>query len=280
MLNGSLSLSLINPYQCTEAIIQYLEFLTSSLEPKDFDRLIPSVDELCSLYNLEPSVAFLIARPKITFKIKEAQEASKQSASKGWNTALTEISNAIQPILPQEIWKGISPQFFVTFWQLSLFDIFVPTERYKEQIAKQERIIQELGDQKDPSPDAKKKREKERERCQGVIERLNAELVAQNKNHEETIRRITYEKEHWFEQSTNVVAATNNLFQYCIFPRCLMSPADASFCAKFIHLMHKQGTANFSSLGFFDRVWSFFWILPSFLREFNNLFRFFAWIVV
>jgi len=131
----------------------------------------------------------------------------------------------------------------------------VPTERYKEQIAKQERIIQDLVSQRDPATEVK--RRKESERCQGVVKKLQAELEEQSRNYDQTIRRLRFEKEHWFAHAGNVVLATNNLFQYCIFPRCLMSPADASFCAKFVLLMHTTGTANYSSLGFFDRVWGF-----------------------
>jgi THO complex subunit 2 len=241
-------------------LIQFLEFLTMNLEPKVFDLLIPSVEELCSVYGLEPSVAFLIARPKLTFKIKEANDAHKlanpnsSAVSRGWNENLSQIAASIQPILPAEIWKGISPQFFVTFWQLSLYDIFVPTERYKEQVAKQEKMMQEVSDQRDAAT-TELKRRKEKERFQAVIEKLKAELQEQTRSHEFTMKRLMFEKEHWFEQASSVVAATTNLFQYCIFPRCLMSAADASFSAKFVLLMHKTGTANFSSLGFYDRVW-------------------------
>jgi len=240
--------------QCTEALIQYLEFLGLNLEPKKFDSILPPVDELCGAYGLEPSVAFLIARPKITHRIRDSTDI--KAPTTGWNPGLEEIARSIRPILPQEIWRGISPQFFVTFWQLSLYDILVPTDRYKEQISKNERLLAELADQRDSTAEQKKRREKEREKAQALIDRLRAEMLEQSKNHEVTLKRLTYEKDHWFEGASNVVLATSNLFQHCLFPRCLMSPADASFCAKFVHYMHKAGTINFSSLSFLDRVTS------------------------
>jgi len=100
----SVSKKVPSSLQCTEALVQFLEFLTSNLEPKVFDALIPNVDELCSAYGLEPSVAFLISRAKLTFKIKEAEQ---QGTPSKWNEGLAKIAETIQPILSPEIWKGI-----------------------------------------------------------------------------------------------------------------------------------------------------------------------------
>ena len=42
--------------------------------------------------------------------------------------------------------------------------------------------------------------------------------------------------------------------QLCIFPRMILSPNDAVFCALFIRTIHDMKTAGFSTLIMFDRV--------------------------
>ena len=38
------------------------------------------------------------------------------------------------------------------------------------------------------------------------------------------------------------------LAQTCVFPRCVQSPEDAVFCAKFIKLLHNLRTPNLSTI--------------------------------
>jgi len=42
--------------------------------------------------------------------------------------------------------------------------------------------------------------------------------------------------------------------QHCIFPRCVLSPTDAVYCARFILLLHTIGAFNFSSLFTYDKA--------------------------
>lgn len=44
------------------------------------------------------------------------------------------------------------------------------------------------------------------------------------------------------------------IFQQCIFPRSLLSLADASYCARFLKTMHTLGTHSFYSLWFYNDV--------------------------
>ena len=42
--------------------------------------------------------------------------------------------------------------------------------------------------------------------------------------------------------------------QECLHPRVKLSPIDASFCARFLRVLHNAGAANFPSLHIYDRV--------------------------
>jgi len=186
-------------------------------------------------------------------KIKKFPNVTPSSSDPlAWNPQLSSIASNISSILPPEVWKGIrfffyskskkkkkkkkkyitieslsnqliSPGFYLTFWQLSLYDIFVPVERYKEQIAKQERHIQELDESKDSMQEAKKKKEKDR--CQSIIDKLKKELQDQNDNHKFTMKRLEYEKHSWihsgplfflpFRCSRLLISASFISFQRC-----------------------------------------------------------------
>jgi THO complex subunit 2 len=45
---------------------------------------------------------------------------------------------------------------------------------------------------------------------------------------------------------------SNQLHQYCFFPRALLTPSDAIFVAQFIRCAHDMGTAAFSTLFAYD----------------------------
>ncbi|KAH9641006.1 hypothetical protein HF086_015102 [Spodoptera exigua] len=42
--------------------------------------------------------------------------------------------------------------------------------------------------------------------------------------------------------------------QLCLFPRCVFTPADALYCAEFVHTVHSLRTPNFSTLLCYDRL--------------------------
>jgi THO complex subunit 2 len=84
------------------------------------------------------------------------ESANEQSGVE--DTGIRDVINDVINILPEGVWKFIHPQFYVTFWQLSQYDIFVPRERYKAEIAKQKAIAEQLSSERDP----KKKKERDR----------------------------------------------------------------------------------------------------------------------
>ncbi|KAK9763193.1 THO2 plays a role in transcriptional elongation, variant 2, partial [Basidiobolus ranarum] len=174
-----------------------------------------------------------------------------------WQKGLSNIISDVTEILPVAAWKGISPQFYVTFWQLSLYDIHIPKDRYKAEIAKQRQIIHALdNDRNDLSSTSMNRKKKEKEKAQFIIDKLDRELGAQIANYEKTMARLRVEKDFWFIGCSNRYDIITQLIQYCVHPRCLFSANDAMFAAKFIKLMHSIGTANFSSLTLYDRILS------------------------
>lgn len=44
------------------------------------------------------------------------------------------------------------------------------------------------------------------------------------------------------------------IVEYCIQPRCLLSPMDADYCAEIITYLHKEGTPGFWTINVYNHV--------------------------
>lgn len=112
--------------------------------------------------------------------------------------------------MPESMQPYMSPGFFVTFWQLSLYDILIPMERYQNEVDRLNGLVRELdatirtavpsfpGQVVDKAAEAEAKRA--RDRCMQTIQALNAELKAHTEAYEATRKRLTTEKGHWFSK--------------------------------------------------------------------------------
>lgn len=148
-------------------------------------------------------------------------------------------------------------------------------KRMRRSIDEIDRFVPPIGGEPDPKANATKRR-KERERCTtnrlklqvehsrtagrwgegrgGGLERggeercstnrlkLQAEQREQEAHCTGVMRALAEGKEGWFSESAveKPAESMNHLLQHCIFPRCVFSPADAVYCAKFVQLMHSQ----------------------------------------
>lgn len=70
-----------------------------------------------------------------------------------WYEALREVMlpviQSVQPLHSSKVWEDISPQFMVTFWSLTMFDLYVPLESYQREINKLKSLSQQALDSKD-----------------------------------------------------------------------------------------------------------------------------------
>ena len=160
-----------------------------------------------------------------------------------------------------------SPHFYTTFWQLSLYDISVPSTTYTQESQKLATEIKKKdADRTDMSPLAVQRRRRERDRLQSLIDQLNKDFKVQTAAYRSTKDRLSKEKDYWFNwaklsSASEAVPPRNKtvlaILQHCIIPRSMFGPNEAIFCAKFVREMHRLGTKNFSSLTLFDKVFSF-----------------------
>lgn len=185
-----------------------------------------------------------------TDPVSEAPVATP-GAKDVWHPMLTDLISQMSHVLGDKIKQALSPAFVTTFWQLSMYDISVPIERYGHESAK----LQSLAKTREWSMVDKETGKSKAFTVPARKEALNSDMHEHMKVYEATKKRISNEKQHWF---TDVNARRNSsinfYIQYCIMPRVVLSPEDALYCARFSKLMHTYGVPSFPTLLFLDRV--------------------------
>ncbi|MCO5583306.1 hypothetical protein L7F22_037216 [Adiantum nelumboides] len=58
---------------CQEILFQYIEFLHNQLDSQSYSDLIPTMDDLCRRFELEPAIASHLVRPRLTLRVRLAQ---------------------------------------------------------------------------------------------------------------------------------------------------------------------------------------------------------------
>uniref|UniRef100_UPI00193A5896 THO complex subunit 2-like n=1 Tax=Styela clava TaxID=7725 RepID=UPI00193A5896 len=253
--------------QCHDTLVQFGNFLSIQLSMDEYVKRFPPIDVLARDYHTPVDVAYFLSRPmyanQISSKYDEIRrsEKSKQKSSsleknQRYITACQSVMNPVYEMIkgtqPDKVWNDISPQFYTTFWSLSLYDVQVPTEAYDREISKLRQQVD--GMLMEGSHDTRKRRE--RERCESLASKLKEEQRKQEDHKARVRARLKSEREGWFLARTSKNDAITKFLQLCVFPRCVFSPLDAIYCAKFIQIMHLLRTPNFSTLLCFDRVFS------------------------
>ncbi|XP_026677616.1 THO complex subunit 2 [Diaphorina citri] len=251
-----------------DTLVQYGTFLGSTMSVDEYTSRLPPIQTLLEEYHINIDVAFFITRPMFNHAIsikfdalRKADPNSKKSPAVKQQKYVEAVKEVMGPVIksviplhPPKVWEDIAPEFLVTFWSLTTYDLFVPVEAYTREVNKLK--VQSLNtiDSKE-LPVAKIK--KESDKFNSLMEKLTDEKKKQQEHVERVMARLNQEKDIWFVSRSPKGAKNetiNQFLQLCIFPRCIFTSVDAVFCAKFVHLLHKLKTANFSSLLCYDRL--------------------------
>ncbi|PON53679.1 THO complex [Trema orientale] len=268
--------------RCHGTLLQYVDFLCSSVTPAStYAQLIPSLDDLVHKYHLDPEVAFLIYRPVMRlFKIQGTSDIfwpldnndtssvaianSDSEAAERSDDVVLDLGSSRTPVmwsdlliivktmLPPKAWNSLSPDLYTTFWGLTLYDLYVPRNRYESEISKQHAALKALEEFSDNSSSAITKRKKDKERIQESLDRLTGELRKHEENVASVRRRLFREKDNWLSSCPDTLKINMEFLQRCIFPRCTFSMPDAVYCAVFVHTLHSLGTPFFNTVNHID----------------------------
>ncbi|TIA93347.1 hypothetical protein E3P99_00126 [Wallemia hederae] len=183
--------------------------------------------------------------------VKMETDAATDASNEVWHPMLSDVIEQMGHVLGDKIKQALSPAFVTTFWQLSMYDISVPIERYGQETNK----LQTLAKTREWTAVDKETGKSKASTVPARKEALNSDMREHMKVYEATIRRISAEKQYWFtDVSSRKNSSINFYIQYCVMPRVVLSPEDALYCARFSKLMHSYGVPSFPTLLFLDRV--------------------------
>ncbi|MFS8034579.1 putative THO complex, subunitTHOC2, THO complex subunit 2 protein [Helianthus anomalus] len=261
--------------RCHGSLLQYVEFLCGAMTSvNSYAQLVPDLHDLIHLYHLEPEVAFLIYRPVMrlfrcqttsdVFWPLDCDESSSSSAQGKEGELILDIGpprkpvtwsdllETVRTVLPAKAWNSLSPDLYATFWGLTLYDLYVPRNRYESEIAKQHAALKALEELSDNSNSAITKRKKDKEKIQESLDKLTSELQKHEENVASVRRRLAREKDNWLSSCPDTLKINMEFLQRCIFPRCTFSMPDAVYCAMFVHTLHSLGTPFFNTVNHID----------------------------
>ena len=253
--------------QCQDTLVQFGQFLATNLSIDDYTLRLPPMNELLTRYHVNSDLAFFLARPMFNHQISLRLDALRRDDPKAWKSktdgekneiyvkaareVMEPVITAIRPLHPARVWVDISPQFFTTFWSLTMYDLFVPDPIYEKEIAKLKMAPSKVDENKDLNASRKKK---EKERIQTMMEKLIDEQKKQREHVDRVRARLEAEKDTWFLSRSSNQPTLTTFLQLFLFPRCIFTAIDAIYCAKFVQTLHMLKTPNFSTLLLFDRV--------------------------
>ncbi|XP_051513509.1 THO complex subunit 2-like isoform X1 [Myxocyprinus asiaticus] len=252
--------------QCHDTLVQFGGFLASNLSTEDYIKRVPSVDILCNQFHTPHDAAFFLSRPMFAHQIlskydelKKAEKGNRQQQKVHKYIAACEqvmapVHEAVVSLHLPKVWDDLRPQFYATFWSLTMYDLAVPHNAYEREVNKLKMQIKAIDENTEMQPLSKKKKEKER--CTALQDKLQEEEKKQLEHVQRVLQRLKLEKDNWLLAKSTKNETITKFLQLCIFPRCVFSAIDAVYCARFVELVHQQKTPNFCTLLCYDRVFS------------------------
>jgi THO complex subunit 2 len=173
-----------------------------------------------------------------------------------WHPILQKLMDEIQPVLPPNAWQTVGLPFYVTFWQLSVYDVHIPGKAYEDEMERLKRKVSSISnDRTDVSVAGTQRKEREKKQIQELQDRLLEENKQHLVSYEQTRSRLQKEKDHWFPGMRGKYEALNlALLEQCFLPRLLLSSIDSFYCFKIMKFLHTSGTPNFRTVGLLDQL--------------------------
>ena len=244
-----------------DCFLSLIDFISQAAAREKYMKLVPPFQQIFGV--LEPPLAYAALRPGLPPFARGASKADAK-ASLVATPEEVELHKQLLGVAQQCLTRsteedGLSMDFYVTFWRLSLQDIFVPTDGY-------EKVLSRMMNSQRQFEDTKARMERNRNfdnhsrdyktlqrnivRQKEVYDKVKEEHLQQKLNFEKVLARLELEKSGWFLKKDQ--EATQALVAEMFMPRALTSYADAMFCCKFVRLLIRMKTPGFLFLDFFN----------------------------
>lgn len=250
---------------CQDVLMQFTDFLLSSgsiNNGKSVESLVdvmPSMSYLLGDVGLAIPIAFQLVRPLVRAALHYGENPNSAPPNlQQWHPFSQDMKNVVCQYLPADVWCAISPELYLTFWSLSVYDVFLPKLKYEAEIKRLKEKYSELDKSGGQNEDrvANKQRRNDMTKILNLTNTLKEEQDNQRKHIELIKTMIINHKDSYLSHVTSEWSpkTTENIMQYCLYARVIMSPSDATFCSRFFMLLHSLETPGFSTIHFIDKT--------------------------
>ena len=144
------------------------------------------------------------------------------------------VHEAVVSLHPPKVWDDLRPQFYATFWSLTMYDLAVPHTAYEREVNKLKVQIKAIEDNPEivsnvnavtavcpivpfdsyiantlygkicgflPAMQQLNKKKKEKERCTALQDKLQEEEKKQLEHVQRVLHRLKLEKDNWLMAS-------------------------------------------------------------------------------
>jgi len=270
---------------CGKSFSLLLSFLIDNSDDTDEDDQgaiakyagsLPTLSELHNAYGIDNALAWMLCRPLI-------REALSKTEIPTYLTPFhpEKMQSTYRSMLPEDSWTCISTLLFERFYSYSIYDLCCPEEQYNLEITRLKREIDRLTQLQRGGKEAIGMRAQavQAVAAAGGTDREIREASAFSRVHEQELDRVRInsnilvknmatQKEHcdathktleldknafFVTEEGGINENTASIFlTHCVYPRCVLSPEDALYCAEFIKTLHKLETPGFSTMMFIN----------------------------
>jgi THO complex subunit 2 len=251
---------------CQEVLMQFTEFLVAGSKSIEvIAKLMPSFSSMINEIGLAIPVAFQLVRPIVRAALQCGEEPTNSPEYlQKWHPYSNEMKSVITTHLPEELWNYMSPELYITFWSLSLYDIRIPAARYELERKRLRERYTDLDTSRSTSTyttvsEAEKGnrvRKVEMTKILNTIKDLTDEQETQKKHMEWTRKMLFTRKDSYFSNvsSENISGIIDNIMQNCIYDRVRMNPLDSVYCNQFFLTLHELDTPGFYTINYLDKM--------------------------
>lgn len=206
----------------------------------DLEKNFVDLKSLLVDYDMSVEWSFELFRVHLSKLMLNFNDESEDFVHLVYSPVLTPIMDILSNVLHlkhADFDNTLNRGFFVTFWQLSLYDInFMSTtykilDRVNLQIKSIETIISSLPE------DKYYQKKYEKFHLEKILKELTSDREGHLKHSQAIEKRISLEKPTWFDGEKSAKDQASQFIQFCMLPRILHSSFDAVFCSKFMVLL-------------------------------------------
>lgn len=207
----------------------------------------------------------------IKVDVQTADSIAPSLSVGGYHEQFEPIISALKTALPEDSFKALNPDFYVTFWSSALGDLTVPAAQYTNTAERLKR--KQAVSRQDSSLTSAQKQALHKPHADLLVEFSRVVNEFEQKKNDLLKNKFT-----WFGASVKPDALNEALLEKCLLPRLLLSPVDAEYSFKMIKFMHDNNVPYFRTLGLYSQLFKpnrlRAMIFTCTVREVENLGRF------